>query len=274
MRAWLGGLLIGVVSTLVVVGLFMVLSSDAATQAGGGVPELRRTADGRPVLDGIWQALNTANWDLQDHSWKPGPPAFGALFATPSGQGVVEGNEIPYQTSAVEQKRKNFENRFTDDPFAKCYLPGVPRAMYTPFPFQILQTPRYVTVVSQYANAVRTIHLEKPKPNPIPAYMGFSVGRWEGDTLVVAVNDLRANWLDQAGNFYGDNASVVERYTPITPNHLRYEATIEDPDVFTRPWKVSMVLYRRMDERVQLTDFNCVELSEEMLYGKYRTAAN
>src|SRR5688572_523668 len=115
MRAWLGGLFIGVVSTIVVGSLFVGLASDATSQAGGAA-DLRRTADGKPTLDGIWQALNTANWDVQDHSWKPGPPAFGALFATPSGQGVVEGNEIPYQTSAAEQKRKNFENRFTDDP--------------------------------------------------------------------------------------------------------------------------------------------------------------
>lgn len=230
-----------------------------------------RTFDGRPDFNGIWQALGTAHWDIQDHSAQPGPPAFGALFATPGGQGVVEGNEIPYQPWAALQKAENFKNRFTSDPVAKCFLPGVPRATYMPFPFRIFQTPRYIMIVYEFARAVRTIHMVEPKPNPFPTWMGHSVGRWDGDTLVVDVKDLVADtWFDQAGNFHSEALQVTERYTLMKSDHVHYEVTINDPQVFTRPWRMSMPLYRRMDSNVQLVEFNCVEFAEEMMFGHLR----
>jgi hypothetical protein len=233
----------------------------------------------KPDLTGVWQALVTANWDIQDHSADAGPlpRQVGIWGAQPPGQGVVEGNELPYRPEALAKKQENYKNRLTidhdnlntvGDPEAKCYLPGVPRATYLPFPFQILQSTDKIVFAYQFANANRTIPVGKPTEAPVDFWMGWSNAQWEGDTLVVDVkgfNDM--TWFDRAGNYHSDALHVVERYTPMTPYHLMYEATIEDPKVFTRPWKMSMPLYRRMEKNVQLLEFKCVDLSEEYLYG-------
>jgi hypothetical protein len=237
-------------------------------------------------LSGIWQALNTANWDLQTHAARPalavipGPEgnvpaapglALGATAAVPGGIGVVEGNEIPYLPAAAATKKENFENVLTRDPEVKCFLPGVPRAMYLPYPVQILQSPTKIMMVFEYAAANRVIHLDKVEPPPVETWMGHSVGRWEGDTLVVDTTDqVESTWLDRAGNFHSDALHVIERYTPLTPYHLTYEVTIDDPKVFTRPWKMSMPLYRRMEPNVQLMEFKCVQFVEELIYGELR----
>jgi len=230
-----------------------------------------RTADGKPDLNGIWQALNSANWDIQDHSAGPGPSAaLGAAGAVPPGLGVVEGDEIPYLPAAAK-KKENFANRLTRDPEIKCYLPGVPRGAYMPHPFQIIQGTKTIMIAYQYAGAVRTIPMDVTDPSPTDSWMGWSAGRWEGDTLVVDVtgfNDL--SWFDRAGNFHSDALHVVERYTPRSPDTLMYEATIEDPKVFSRPWKMSMPLYRRVEKNAQLLEFRCVEFSEEIIYGHLR----
>src|SRR3979490_524845 len=145
-----------------------------------------RTADGKPDLNGIWQALNTANWDIQEHAARPGQVvALGAVGAVPAGRGVVEGDEIPYLPPAAAKKRENFENRLTADPEIKCYLPGVPRATYMPYPFQIVQTPKFILMAYEYAGPPRTIYIDKAPPSPADSWMGHSVARWEGDTLVV-----------------------------------------------------------------------------------------
>lgn len=233
----------------------------------------------KPDLNGIWQAFTTANWDIQDHSAEAGPFSrlVGVWGAQLPGQGVVEGNEIPYRPEALAKKQENFEKRLSvdhdhlntvGDPEAKCYLPGVPRATYLPFPFQILQSTDKIIIAYQFANASRTIPLGKSSEPPVDFWMGWSNGRWDNDTLVVDVrgfNDM--TWFDRAGNYHSDALHVVERYTPITPYHLRYEATIEDPKVFTRPWKMTMPLYRRMENDVRLLEFKCVDLSEEYLYS-------
>jgi hypothetical protein len=231
-----------------------------------------RTADGKPDLNGIWQVINTANWDLQGHAAGPGlVVALGAIAAIPPGQSVVEGDQIPYLPTAAARKKANFDNRLTLDPEIKCYLPGVPRATYMPYPFQIVQSPKYIMIVYEYANAVRTINMEDPSPSPIDSWMGHSVGHWEGDTLVVDVTSLNdQTWFDRAGDFHSDALHVVERYTRTGAGVLNYEATIEDPNVFSRPWKISMPIYRRLEKNVQLMDFKCVEFVEELLYGKYR----
>jgi hypothetical protein len=228
--------------------------------------------DGKPDLSGIWQALATANWDLQDHSAQAGPFfQLGAVGAIPPGQGVVEGNEIPYQPWAAEKKQKNMENRWKLDPELKCYMPGVPRATYMPFPFQIIQSQRDILMVYEFASANRVINLGKPQEAPTDTWMGTSNGRWEGETLVIDVTGLNGlAWLDRAGNFMSDAAHVVERFTRVSPDRMLYEATIEDPKVFTRPWKIRMPLYRRTEKNVQLLDFKCVEFSEELLYGEFR----
>ena len=242
------------------------------TASGAEAYKAPRTADGKPNLNGIWQALNTANWDIQGHAARPGPVvALGAAGAVPAGMGVVEGDEIPYLPAAAAKKKENFENRLTADPEIKCYLPGVPRATYMPYPFQIVQTPKYILMAYEFAGATRTIHMDKVPPNPVDSWMGHSVGRWEGDTLVVDVTRLNdQTWFDRAGNFHSDALHVVERYTPLSPVALSYEVTIEDPQVFSRPWKMGMPLYRRLDKNAQLLEFKCVEFVEELMYGHLR----
>jgi len=245
-----------------------------------------RAADGHPDLNGIWQALNEANWDLEMHMARPAlqtrpgpygpvpaPPvlAFGAVGAVPPGMGVVEGGEIPYKPDALKQRNTNRENWVTSDPEIKCYLPGVPRANYLPHPFQIFHSNKAIFIAYQYAGAVRNIYLKDPGPAPVDSWMGQSVGKWEGDTLVVDVTGFNADsWFDRSGNYHTEKLHVIERYTRTAPDVIIYEATIEDPNVFTRPWKISMPLYRRLDKGVQLMDFKCVEFVEELMYGQWR----
>jgi len=215
-----------------------------------------RTPDGKPDLQGIWQVLNTAAWDIQDHH---------AQLDVPAGQGVVEKNEIPYQLWAAAKKKENFETRLTADPVRKCYLPGVPRLTYMPYPFQIFQTANSVVIIYEYVHAVRTIYTDRPHlPGHIDFWLGMSRGRWEGDTLVVDSIDFNGEtWFDRAGNFHSDALHVVERYTRTGPGHIAYEVTIEDPKVFTRPWKMSMPLYRRLEKNVQIFDYECHALEEQ-----------
>jgi len=242
------------------------------TASGAEAYKAPRTADGKADLNGIWQALNTANWDLQEHAARPGVVvALGAAGAVPAGLSVVEGGEIPYLPAAAAKKKENFENRLTADPEIKCYLPGVPRATYMPYPFQIVQTPQFILMAYEFAGAARTIYMDKAPPNPVDSWMGHSVGHWEGDTLVVDVTRLNEEtWFDRAGNFHSDALHVVERYTPLSADALTYDVTIEDPKVFSRPWKMSMPLYRRLDKNAQVMEFKCVEFVEELMYGHLR----
>jgi hypothetical protein len=246
--------------------------SGIATMNGAEAYKAPRTADGKPNLSGIWQALNTANWDIQTHAARSGQVVgLGAIGAVPPGLGVVEGDEIPYLPEAAAKKKENFANRLTADPEIKCYLPGVPRATYMPYPFQIVQTPKFILMAYEYAGATRTISMDKAPPSPADSWMGDSAGHWEGDTLVVDVTSLNdETWFDRAGNFHSDALHVVERYTPLNPDALTYEATIEDPKVFSRPWKMSMPLYRRLEKNAQLLEFKCVEFVEELMYGHLR----
>jgi hypothetical protein len=226
----------------------LLLAVLASVPAAAQTPAVPRTPDGTPNLQGIWQVLNTAAWDLQDHS-----PRLGV----PGGQTVVEDNEIPYQPAALKRKQENFANRATADPETKGYLPGVPRLMYMPFPFQIFQTPTHVAMTFEYAQAVRIIYTNGPHPRgPIEWWLGDSRGRWQGDTLVVdVVHFTDQTWLDRAGNFHSEALHLVERYTMTGPDHINYEVTLEDPKVFTRPWKMSMLLYRRKEPNVRLLDY-------------------
>jgi hypothetical protein len=231
-----------------------------------------RTADGKPDLNGIWQAINTANWDLQGHSAQAGQiVALGATGAEPPGIGVVEGGEIPYLPAAAQKKKENYANRLKLDPEVKCYLPGVPRATYMPFPFQIVQSGKYILISYEYDGAVRTIYMDNPGPAPVDSWMCWSAGHWEGNTLVVDVTGFNdQTWFDRAGDFHSDMLHVVERFTPVAPNVLNYEATIEDPQVFSRSWKISMPLYKHLEKNAQLLEFKCVEFVEELMYGNLR----
>lgn len=252
--------------------LFLLLAAGpVAGQAADR--EAARAWDGHPDLNGIWQAIGTAHWDVEDHPARAGHPDLGALGATPPGQGVVVGGRIPYQARALEQKKKNFENRMKADPEAKCYMPGVPRATYLPSPFQIVQGDQKIIMVYGFAEAVRTVHMDKAKPEPAPidTWMGRSHGRWDGDTLVVDVAGFNGEaWLDRAGNFASASLRVVERYTPMGVNALMYEATLEDSTVFTAPWTVRLPLYRRLEPDARVVEFKCVEFSEDLLYGHLR----
>jgi hypothetical protein len=198
--------------------------------------------------------------------------ALGAVGAVPPGLGVVEGGgEIPYRPEALKQKQENQTNWLTRDPEIKCYLPGVPRATYIPQPFRILQSASQIFIAYQYAGAVRNIYLKDPGPPPVDSWMGQSFGHWEGETLVVDVTGFNdQSWFDRAGNFHSDALHVVERYRRTSPDVIAYEATIEDPKVFTRPWKISMPLYRRQEKNAQILEFKCVEFVEELMYGQWR----
>ena len=254
----------------------------------GQTPAFRapRAAGGKPDLNGIWQALNEANFNIEAHVARPamalragpyGPVpaapvlALGAVGSVPPGLGVVEGGELPYQPSALAKRNENRENWLTSDPEIKCYLPGVPRATYMPYPFQIFQSANAIFIAYEYAGAVRNIYLKDPGRAPVDSWMGQSVGRWEGDTLVVDVTGMNEQtWFDRAGNYHSDALHVVERYTRTSPDVISYEASIEDPKVFTRPWKMSMPLYRRQEKNAQLLDFKCAEFVEELIYGQWR----
>jgi len=222
-----------------------------------------KTTDGQPNLQGIWQVVNTAAWDIQDH---------GASLGVPAGKGVVEGNAIPYTPAALLKKQQNYVNRKTADPESKCFLPGVPRITYMPYPFQIVQSKDQVNILYEYVHTLRYINMTKPHPKGhIDWWMGDSRGHWEGNTLVVDVVDFNEDtWFDRAGNFHSDELHIVERYTPTGPDHMNYEVTIEDPKVFTRPWTIAMPIYRRLEPDIQLLDYPCIDFTEEFLYGNLR----
>ena len=268
----------------------------AQAPAAGSVPspgqfppyQAPRAADGQPDLSGIWQAFVTANIDLLDHDAQAGSHSelMGAYGAWPAGQGIVEGGEIPYRPEALAKKKQNADSRMavniksdsrrhdTGDPELKCYRPGIPRANYMPFPFQIIQSQKQIVILHEYANALRLINMDAPTEPPAESWMGWSNGRWDGGTLVIDTTGfVPYTWFDRAGNHHSDALRVVERYTPVSPYHMMYEATIEDPKTFTRPWKIRFPLYRRMESNVQLLDFNCVPFTEELLYKHLRKQA-
>ena len=244
------------------VAVFAVRGQDAAYRAP-------RTADGAPDLNGIWQAMNTANWDIQDHDSRQGPVlSLGAAFSIPAGEGVVVGNDIPYKPEALAKKKENAEKWMTLDPEVKWYRPGIPRATYMPYPFQIVQSKDHVVFAYSYANASRIVYMNVKVEPQIDTWMGYASGRWEGETLVIestGFNDM--SWFDRAGNHHSDALHTIERISARSADTLNYEVTIEDPNVFTRTWKMSLPLYRHVQPNAQLTEFRCVEFSEEMLYG-------
>ena len=197
--------------------------------------------------------------------------AFGAVGAVPSGLGVVDGNELPYLPDALKKKQDNEANWLTRDPEIKCYLPGVPRATYMPFPFQIFQGEGSFFISYEYAGAVRNVYLKDPGPAAIDSWMGQSFGRWEGDTFVIEVSGFNdQSWFDRAGNHHTEQLKVTERYTMTDADHIRYEATITDPGTFSKPWTMSMPLYRRVERGARLGQFKCVEFVTELMYGHLR----
>jgi len=246
-----------------------------------------RTASGQPDLNGFWQALNTAHWDLEPHTAAPGPVLqLGAAYAVPPGQGVVVDGPIPYRPDALAKKKQYAANALHEDGEVKCYLPGVPRVMYMPYPLQIVQSDSTILMMSEFASAQRTIYVGGKSSPPADTWMGWSNARWESDTLVIDSRGfmggtisaldpegaIQVRFLDRAGNYHTDGLHVVERIRRIGPDHLSYQATIEDPNVYTRPWTISMPLYRRLEPGMQLGEFKCEEFVSDLVYGKYQKA--
>ena len=229
------------------------LAAQGAAPAGN--KSIPRTADGKPNLQGIWQVRNRASYDLQDHA---------ARYGMPAGKGVVKGREIPYQPWAAAKKLENYTKRQTADPLNKCYIPGVPRIMYLEFPFQIFQTRDHLAVTFEWSQVYRVIYTNGTKPRAgFDFWMGDSRGHWESDTLVVdVVNNNDQTWFDMAGNFHSEALHLVERYTLLDAYTIQYEVTIQDPKVFTRPWKISMPIYRQKDMD-RILEYQCQAEAEE-----------
>jgi hypothetical protein len=258
-KRWLVG---SVIVAAAAAGALILVGVPGTGQTTGDAYSPPRTPDGHPDLQGVWQTLNTAAWDLEDHQ---------ARLGVPAGHSVVEGGAIPYQPWALAKKKENFEQRATLDPESKCFLPGVPRITYMPYPFRIVQQADKISILYEYSQIVRYLYMNgNPHPEgPIEWWMGDSRASWDGNTLVVDVVHFTPNtWFDRAGNFHSEALHVVERYTPTGPNNMLYEATIEDPKVFTRPWKISMPLYRRQESNIELLEYECTAYLLEEEWGK------
>lgn len=253
---------------LSLVGLFSI--TQVAAQSG----EIPRTPNGKPDLSGIWQAMTSAHYDIEPHaaSEGPHPGLMGALSATPAGLGIVEGGRIPYNEQALRVRDANKANAIDNDPLTKCYMPGVPRANYLPFPFQIVQSESVILVAYEFAESNRIVYVDQPElESQVDAWMGHSNAHWEGDTLVVRVSgQMPDTWFDRSGNHHSYEMVVEERWTATGADHIQYEATITDPNTFTAPWTISFPLYRHVADNMQLLEFKCAEFSEEYLYGEWR----
>jgi len=230
---------------------------------------------GKPNLNGIWQAANEAYWNLEGHSAESltqFADKMGAVAAIPAGNSVVVGGTIPYKPEALAKRAENRAGWPASDPEAKCYMAGIPRATYMPYPFQIVQGEGdIITFAYTYANANRPVFMRDHQRAPVDLWMGRSNGSWDGDTLVIEVNsNIEDTWLDRAGNHHSSAMVVTERYTLVDEHMLQYEATIEDPETFTRPWTIRMPLYRRVEPNMQLGDFKCEEFVGDLVYGKYQ----
>jgi hypothetical protein len=258
-----------VVATAAIASMAGCAQQTGPGEASDDVFEPERIA-GQPNINGIWQAMNSANWNLEAHSaekldefW-----ALGSLAAIPAGTSVIDGDgKIPYKPEALAQRQENRAGWPKSDPETLCYLPGIPRATYMPFPFQIVQGGGDILFVYTYASANRLVNMGEPIVPPVDTWMGQSNGRWDGDTLVVETTGFNdRTWFDRAGNYHTSALKVTERFTPVSENHLDYSATIEDPNVFTRPWTINMPLYRHIEADAQILEFKCVPFVEELLY--------
>ncbi len=224
----------------------LAIAGQALAAPAGSIP---RAANGKPDFSGIWEAHGAADHDLEPHA---------ARKDAPPGLGIVEGGQIPYLPAALVQKQKNFANREKDDPRLKGWTLGVPRGVYYPEPFQVFQRGRDITIVHQFGHSVRTIHTNgtpHPGGDRNQFWLGDSRGRWDGDTLVVDVKDFNdETWLDRAGNFHSEELHVVERWKYVDPNTIEYRATLEDPQVFSRPWTIAVLLHRHREKNFQLIE--------------------
>jgi hypothetical protein len=235
-----------------------MLSAASSFAASNKIPRL---GNGQPDFSGIWQTTSAADYDLEPHS---------ARKDAPPGPGIVEGNVIPYLPAALERKKQNFAARLNNDPRLKCWTLGVPRGIYYPEPFQLLQRENDLTQVFQFGQSVRTIYTNgtlHPETSDNEYWLGDSRGRWEGDTLVVDVADFNdETWLDRAGNFHSTKLHVIERWQFLDANTIEYKATVEDPEVFSKPWDISVILHRHRENNFQLIEDYCFTLDYDKYY--------
>jgi hypothetical protein len=260
--------------------LALLVTGLAVGSASAQMPQPKErpaTVNGHPNLNGVWQALNTANWNLEGQSTEAieeFSPKLGALFAIPPGQSVVRGGTIPYLPRALERRAQNRAKWPAEDTEAKCYRSGIPRQTYMPYPFEIVQGDGDILFVYEYATSNRTVRMGENHISPdevlVDQWLGWSNGRWEGNTFVVDVFGNMPVWLDRAGNFHnGAGATVTERYTVMDDSHLWYEATITDPATFSRPWTIEMPLYRRVERNAGVFEYKCIDIAEPLLYGEH-----
>jgi hypothetical protein len=250
----------GGLCALLALGL-LALSARGESPTPSTGPDIPRGSDGKPDFSGIWQSLSGADYGLEPH--------LARSKDEPPGVGVVEGDVIPYKPAALEQRAKNFAARATADPRTKCFTLGTPRGIYGNEPFQIFQRPRDLTLMFEFGHPVRTINTNKTEhpDGHIDFWLGDSRGHWEGDTLVVDVTDFNGEaWLDRVGDFNSDELHLVERWSFVDRNTIRYRATFEDPKVYTRPWTLEVLLYRRLEKDVQLIENYCATLDYDEFY--------
>jgi hypothetical protein len=237
--------------------------------AGAQTPPPRSARSARPNLSGVWQAINTAHWNLEAHSaealndfWQ-----LGAIASIPAGRSVVRGGTIPYKPEALVKRNEKRATWPAADPEARCYMLGVPRVTYHNIPFQIFQGEGDLLMVYPFAAAQRVIHMNDTTELPVDSWMGKSMGAWDGSVLVVTTKWQNGqSWLDRAGNFASSQLTVTERFTLQGQNHIRYEATLDDPQTYTRPWTIEMPLYRLIDPQAQLLEHKCVPFADRLLY--------
>jgi hypothetical protein len=242
-----------------------------AVGAARAQPQLDRPTriSGHPNFNGIWQALNTAHWNLESHSaeglnrfWQ-----LGAIVAIPAGLSVVRGGTIPYRPEALATRNENRAKWPAADPETKCYMLGVPRVTYHNMPFQIFQADGDLLMVYPFAAAHRVIYMTDRTELPVDSWMGKSNGSWDSDVLVVTTKWQNGqSWLDRAGNHSSNQLTVTERFRLRGPSHLSYEATLDDPLTYTRPWTIEMPLYRLIDQQAQLLEHKCVPFADGLLY--------
>jgi hypothetical protein len=244
--------------------------------AGGGVPSffggprhvpggpVQHLADGHPDMQGFWNASNNggAVFELQNHPTPRSgvPPGKGAIVDPADGF-------LPYQPWAAAKAKDTFEHNLAEEPELHCYESGVPKAMYVQFGLQIFQPANYVVLTWEFMHAYRIIPTDgRPHiPSNIKLFMGDSVGHWEGDTLVVDTTNLNdRTWYDTVGDFHSDAEHVVERFTPVDTTTIKYEATVEDPKVLTKPFKIAMELDKNTTPDYEQMEFGCIEGNQDV----------
>ena len=262
---------------LVVMIFTTILSLVGCTSSQVSLSSPAASSDDSRDINGVWQVLGSAHWNLEGQNAFKGPATntMGALGGIPAGVSYVVGGTIPYRDEALAQRQRNREEWNKYDPAVKCYIPGLPRQTYMPFPFHIVHSANKVFIAYEFGSNSRIIHLDRPGTRAeLPSWMGYSVGRWEGNTLVVVVTDQVAEtWLDASGNYHSDELIVTERYTPVGDDHMKYQAVIEDPKIFTEPWTIEMTLYRRKGADARILEYKCVEFAEDAVYGHLRKGA-